>query len=507
MVEQNRNLKINQLPKEYIAVVLMALFPFIVLALLFLLLKRSPSEYHLMGSDEMDYWIESATIMKRGLLNQNTGYFGYSWQSHAKLLNFGGHGLFSIIPFSILGFLTTWKQSSMMLVNAAIISAAIVFSYFTSRSVRKTIINICVLFLFTSFSLYFLSGMLETLMFAGSLMLAALLPKLMSENGYDKSANRWFLCLSITWSLFRLSNIVFLIPSLILEIVILKRKWWSVLLKYGLISLMLVLASLLLTAPYPWGFITRLSTSDSKFILFTSHLIENFKLFFRFDQARMIEAAFRLGYIAWMFCLGVSLINQRGKPKELNFQFFCLIQLIILISVLLLHLCFYDVGQLRDLRVLSPVLFFSFASTIFSSFDTFWRKYLIIFICSFLAVTTMLNLVQLRSLKSDFVDPYFDNKRTIDLFKYIKYDPQAADRWQNTAYLDVFNYVWMDFNYYDPGIGLMLPVGSDFKSLRIDDVKSTLKAKYLITYRFSSFPFYELIASDDDVYLLKRIQD
>ena len=460
-----------------------------------------------MGSDEMDYWIESTTIMRRGLLNQNTGYFGYSWQSHAKLLNLGGHGLFSIIPFSILGFLTPWKQSSMMWVNAAIVSTAIVFSYITCRSIWKTIANICVLSLFTSFSLYILSGMLEGLMYAGSMILAVLLPKLFSENGYDKSAYRWFFGLSIAWSLFRLSNIVFLLPLLILEILRFKRKWWSVFLKYGLISLLLVLASLLFTAPYPWGFLTKLSSSEAKLLLFTFHLFENFKLFIRFDQARVIEVAFRFGYLAWMFYMGVSLINTGRKPNNKSFQLFSLIQLIILFSVLLLHLCFYDVGELRDLRVLSPILFFSFASTLFSSFHTFWKKRLVGFIIGFLILTTVLNLVQLRSLKAEFIDPYFDDKQTIDLFKYVRYDPQAVDRWQNTLYLDVFNYIWMDFNHYDPGIGLMLPVGGDFESLKLDDVDSTLKAKYLITYRFSALPNYELIASDDDVYLLKRIMD
>jgi len=55
---------------------LLACIPFLVLGVLFLVLKRSPADFHLMGSDEMDYWIESATIMKRGLLAQNTGYFG-----------------------------------------------------------------------------------------------------------------------------------------------------------------------------------------------------------------------------------------------------------------------------------------------------------------------------------------------------------------------------------------------------------------------------------------------
>ena len=320
-------------------------------------------------------------------------------------------------------------------------------------------------------------------------------------------AYRWFLCLSVAWSLFRLSNIVFLLPIIILEIVKFKQRWWSVLIRFGLLSLMLVLASLLFTAPYPWGFLTGLSLSDTKFLVFASHLFENLRLFFWLDQARTIEVAFRVGYLAWMFCLGVSLINPGSKPKNNNFQLFSLIQLIILFSVLLLHLCFYDVGELRDLRVLSPILFFSFASTIFSSFDSFWEKYLIGFIIGFIMITTALNLVQIRSLKAEFIDPYFDDKRTIDLFKYARYNPQAADRWQNTLYLDVFNYVWMDFNHYDPGIGLMLPVGGDFESLKLDDVNSTLKAEYLITYRFSALPNYELIASDDNVYLLKRNVD
>ena len=487
--------------------VLQALLPFLILALLFLVLKRSPSEYHLMGSDEMDYWIESATIMKRGLLNPNTGYFGYSWQTHARLLNYGGHGLFSIFPFILLGSFTSWQQSSMMLVNAALISVSIVFSYFTSRSLGKSLATIFVLFLFTSFSLFFISGMLEALMFAGSLMLASLLPKLLNENCCDKVAYRWYLGLSIAWGLFRLSNIVFLIPLIFLEIGRFESKWWRVLLKYGLISLALVLATFLFTAPYPWGFITRLSTSESKFYFFTSHLFDNLILFFRFDQARMIESVFRLGYLIWMLCLGVCLVMPGTKTKDRNFHHFILIQFFVLISVLLLHLFFYDVGELRDLRVMSPVLFFSFAATIFSSSQVSWRRYLIGFIVGFLLLTTTLNMVQIRSLKAEFIDPYFDDKRTIDLFKYVRYDSQAADRWQNTVYLDVFNYVWMDFNDYDPGIGLMLPVGGDFEALRPDEERSTLKAKYLITHRFSTLQNYEMIASDEDVYLFSRIED
>ncbi len=507
MVGQKSNSKSKQVLKEYIAVVLMALFPFLLLALLFLFLRRSPSEYHLMGSDEMDYWIESATIMKRGLLNQNTGFFGYSWQTHARLLNYGGHGLFSIFPFILLGSFTSWQQSSMMLVNAALISVSIVFSYFMSRSTLKIIANIFNLFLFTAFSLYFVSGMLEALMFAGSMMFAVLLPELFRENGTNKVAFRWFLGLGIAWSLFRLSNIVFLLPLIFWEIHYLNNKWWWVLLKYGLISFILVFVSLLFTAPYPWGFITVLFSSESKLLLFTSHFMENIRLFFRFDQARLIEVVFRLGYLLWMLCLGANLIYSGFKTKNRTFNFFSLIQLMVLISVLLLHLCFYDVGELRDLRVLSPILFFSFATTIFSSFERFWKKYLVAFIIGFLMLTTLLNMIHIKSLKSEFIDPYFDDKRTIDLFKYVRYDQQAADRWQNTVYLDVFNYVWMDFNHYDPGIAVMLPVGGDFESLRLNDVKSTLKAKYLITYRFSSLPEYELIASDDEVYLLQKIED
>lgn len=485
----------------------MALFPFLILALLFLVLRRSPSEYHLASSDEIDYWVESATLLKRGLLNPNTGFFGYSWQSHARVLNYGGHGLFSILPFVILGSFTSWQQSSMMLVNAVLVSASIVFAYFTSRSLTKTAVNICILFLFTSFSLYFFTGMLEALMFAGSMMLAALLPKLLGNEEYNKVVHRWFLGLSIAWSLFRLSNIVFLLPLMILEIVRLKRKHWQVFLKYGLIILTLVLASFLFSAPYPWGFLTDLFSSEEKILLLISHIFENLKLFFSFDQARMIEIVFRLGYVTWMLYLGASLIKPVAKSKKENSYFFTLVQLSILSSILLLNICFYDVYDLRDFRVLSPFLFFSFASTSFASFGGSRKKYLVGFIIGFLMLSTVLNLVQFRNLKANSVDPYFDDKRSVDLFKHILYDPQTTDRWQNTAYFDVSNYGWMDFNYYDPGIGLMLPISEDFETLNLDEVKTTLRAKYLITNRFTSLPYYEMIASDDNVYLFKRIPD
>jgi len=486
---------------------LLACIPFLVLGVLFLVLKRSPADFHLMGSDEMDYWIESATIMKRGLLAQNTGYFGYGWQTHAILLNFGGHGLFSLFPFVVFGSLTPWQQSSMMLVNAAFISVSLIFSYLSSKSIGKTLAITAILFLFTSFSIYFMSGMLEPLMFSGSIVLASLIPKLATEGSNKKHLYQWYLGFSIAWSLFRLSNIAFLLPIIFFDLVKLKRNFFSLVLKYGAIILVIIAATFLFTAPYPWGFLTRLFASDQKFLVFASHLLQNLRLFLTFGQGWKIESVLRLSYLFWTLCLVMVLITLGDKSKNHDFRFLILVQLITLFSVLVLHLCFYDVGDLRDLRVLSPVLFFSFAATIFSSASLLQKKLQIASVLGILIVSSVINLSLVKSLKTDFIDPFFDNRRTIDLFKYIKYDPQAKDRWQNTAYLDVFNYVWMDFNNYDPGIGLMLPVGGDFASLKPEESGSTLKARYLITYRFNSLPSYELIASDDDVYLLGRVGD
>ncbi len=493
--------------KTFVSVVLIACIPFLVLWMIFFVLKRSPNDYHLMGSDEMDYWIESATIMRRGLFNQNTGYFGYGWQTHAKLLNFGGHGLFSIIPFVVFGSFTSWQQSSMMLVNAIIISISIIFSFFINRSVVKTLTVTVMLFMFTSFSVYFISGMLEPLMFAGSIMLGALLSTMFFEKKDKKDFRGWYLGIAIAWTLFRLSNIVFLLPIILIELFRLKHSFLRVLLKYGLVSLIVVLATFIFTAPYPWGFITKFMISEEKLVLFSSHLLQNLRLFFDFSQGWKIEIILRLGFLFWIICLVFILIYQRYEPKDRESNFFLSAQLIILISVVIVHLCFYDVGDLRDLRVLSPILFFSFVATLMASNQLAQKRYLLGSAIIFLVFSTMINFASIRSLKTEFVDPFFDDKRTIDLFKYIRYDNNARDRWQNTAYLDVFNYIWMDFNYYDPGIGLMLPVGGDFSALKPEEVALNLKAKYLITYRFTSLPHYELIASDDDVYLLQRVQD
>jgi|GEM_PF-5702452 len=60
--------------------------PFLSMLVFFLIVQKNPLDFHLVFSDELDYWVETATLIKRGLFSPNAGYFGYSFGNFAVCL-------------------------------------------------------------------------------------------------------------------------------------------------------------------------------------------------------------------------------------------------------------------------------------------------------------------------------------------------------------------------------------------------------------------------------------
>ncbi len=293
------------------------LLPFLFFALLFLIIQKNPLHFRLMFSDELDYWAEAATLAKRGLFSPNAGYFGYSFSNHARFLYFGAHGFFSLIPYALFGMTSPQAHGMVLVLNGLFMGISLSSGYYLSGSFRKILMIALAIFAVYPFYLYFQTGMLETLFYAGSIFLAVLCVKCFTPGSRQISYLHLYFWMVILFSLFRLSNFVLIIPAFLLEIRLKKEKLAFTLFKYGVGGVAVAWLSIVFAATYPWGFLGELSNSGNMLSLIFSHVLSNLRLLFDLSGGYPLEILPRFLFLFWLGFLGIYYVVTK---KETPFQ-------------------------------------------------------------------------------------------------------------------------------------------------------------------------------------------
>ena len=467
--------------------------PFLFFLFFFLVIQKNPLNFRLAFSDELDYWVEAATLSKRGLFSPNAGYFGYSFGNYARFLYFGAHGFFSLIPYALFGLVAPRTQAVVLVLNALFMGIGFTSAYYLLGSFRKTLAIALPLFAFYPFYLYYQTGMVETLNYAVSVFLAVLCVKCFFSEPRQRGYLNLYFWLVIVFSLFRLSNFVLIIPALSLEIYLNKQKIFYTILKYGVAAVSVALLSIVFAATYPWGFLGELGKSKGLLDLVFTNTLTNIKLFFDLKAGYALELLPRFLYLSWLIFLCINYIaTKRHNTKVVNYFQFS--QILALLALLLLNITLYDIGSFRDLRVFSPILVFSMIAFFLSGQGKNSGKWALSLALIFLLASNFVVFKE-RNLAWDlFIAKRYEATSPSFILKDVRYNPDAKTRWENSVYVDLQAYGELDWQNYDPGIGLMVLSQEEIDSLKSANPGSLLKAKYLISSQPGNIAGYDMIS-------------
>ena len=488
---------------KLIAAFLICILPIVILWGIFRVNNSSLSEFHLINSDEFDYYAESVSIARNSLINQESGYFGYSLNLHARLLNYGAHAPFNLLPFALTAKLTGDSQASALLANLVLLCISLFVFFLLRRSLKDLALLFLLLFSFLPFLLYVFTGMVEVLIYAGLILLLPFYEKLFAKREQSPFLLAYIL-LVLLWSLSRITHVFFLLPALIFEIGILKKKALPTVFKYALMVLVLTAILWLLSASFPWSFMGQWLRSSQKVSFFFRHGLSMSFKFLQPGFGEPMEVALRYTYLLWIGILALPLFRPRNQLSDSE-RFFILGHLAVLLAHLVFVLFFYDFDEIRGFRMLSPVLFFSMASCLLGTLHKLPKRLAIISILAVWFIFLVLAFPQRQALYTETILRRLEPVHKSQVFKWADYNPNPRDRWENTVYVDLFIYPDMDYAFFKPGLGLMV-----FRVDELDDFLATfspeaLKAKYLISSAATEFPGYVKVGTDMDISLYQKV--
>ena len=487
---------------KFLGAFLICLLPVVILWGLIRINNNQLSDFHLIFSDEIDYYAESVSISKNGIINQESGYFGYNLDQHAKLLNYGAHALFNILPYAFVAKLTTASQTSALMANLALLCSSFFVFFLLRRSLKELALLFLLLFSFLPFLLYYFTGMVEAIIYVGSILLITVYENLFSENEHSSVLSAYIL-LVLLWSLFRITHIFFLLPALLYETGFLKRKALPTLVKYALIVLGTTAVLWLLSASFPWSFMGQWLRSSQKLSFFFRHGLSMAFKFLLPGFGDPMEVALRYSYLLWAGILAVLSLKPR-KTESDSEHFFILGHLTVLLAHLVFVLFFYDFDEMRGFRMLSPILFFSMTSCLLSAYHMPPKRFVSFSILTVWLVFLVIAFPKRQALYTETVLRRLEPVQKSQVFKWAVYNPYPQDRWENTVYVDLFIYPDMDYAYFTPGLGMMVFRVDELDDFLAASTTDALKAKYLISSALMEFPGYEKVVTDMDISLYQK---
>jgi len=445
-------------------------------------------------SDEIDYFMEINTAVKRGLFDAHSGYSGnYTGEyAVAKFLNYGNHGIFVLIPYYLVGIVFGWNYFSPIIANSVILTASFFCFFFITKNIRKTLVSMVFTLTFIPLILYFGTIMVEITFFAFSVILAALFYNY-KKNPSRKNEIIYIIVVSFA-CLMRITNLVFFIPVIIDNSKSIKSFIIYTFSAVGLSGLLFMISNLF-TAVYPVGFLNLLinSVKSGNIIesarIFAYHFVNTSLLFVNPFKEHIILVLMR--YFMITFCL-ISLFEafytfdfkrfrceKREKINKTHLSFS-----LVTGSMILLTCLFYEVSDWKDFRVFAPILLFVSLGA-----QLRYRKALLSTALSI--AVSFIFLLNIGLLKEHAV--HYNNTSPVrDIARHVKYNPDG-DRWENTVIANAF------VLNYDPGINVLY-----LRSYTVNNLKSDIskiKTKYIFLDCFEELEGYYLVDEEDGYYL------
>jgi hypothetical protein len=486
--------------------------------LLFSLAVRGLTDYTVTDflpgySDMSDYFIGINTAIELGPFSRNAGYSGYIGKpdtlSVAPNLFYGGHGLFAVAPYIVLGKIVGWGGATPLFIHLILLAIAFSFVYSCTGNIKKTVAVQLLTLSFIPFLMFFGTMMMEVQMYVWAIVMTALTYAYINR---PSRQNHFGLMAAIVLASFaRITNAVFIVPYLTVTLWQLltgrteskaARKQYWINMYIGIATILACVVAFIVTmrftAPYQ-NFYTMLAETWSysraeALRMFFAHVKLNIKSYLH-PSATPIFVAMRymcLGY--GLFLLVDTFVKlDRGKfVVRFHIQSLCLC--LLLAGAALLNIMFYDVLDWRDFRLLAP---FFFATVVYAVLD-----YKRLAAPASVGVTLSLAFVIFLDvlLKGTWSIPvHFGPFHTNEFAYHAHYDPAAPMRYGNTILLPFSLIGQGEFHDLEAGLGAVGVLSS-----YTPEAMGQLGIKYIVRDADDPLPeneYYEVAASDD-VYVL-----
>lgn len=405
------------------------LFPYALIACLpfasLLLLSILNGHNCLLGSpvlsDELDYWREvysfSSTPMNENF--DSYGFFGYP----AHIGSLGCHGLAPIIAYGIPSLIFGWSPNSIVILNAAYCSLALLFFLACCHPNKHQCVLVAVIwFGWPCVSLYITTSMMELFQFAGTIIISTFLILIYYKQHTHIMTALCFVSI-LVFAGTRITNLIFLIPLFTFAFDF----------KISIKMLILAIAALIISiltykfysafsAPYPFGFIAELNARESfaeKIMLLSSHAIQNVALFF--TPSSSPETVQRVLYLVIMvssLILYFILKTKRNLGGIVREEFdahdaglILLTTFCVLLVFFIALVCLYDVFDWRDFRASSSLL---------------WGQIFLLIGLDFLSLRLEASLGVLIALGCCFTFPYISGRAAFQDNRYEHIEPTVS---------------------------------------------------------------------------------
>lgn len=315
----------------------------------------NPSDYRIVWTDEVQYWLEVNTYKAVGF---NGGYFSIEEKiSGADFTHFGTHGPIYPMFIGTMARVFPWSQSSGPIYNLAFIAFGLLIFLITARPdyKQKILILLFVSFLYPTL-LYIPTNMQEGLHQGFACIVSGLLIRQAADAKSTKlTYTGGGLILIITFAaLIRVTWAIVLFPAVFL----IQKNYNRKTILFSLITAAIMVIALLLlysywTSPFPDSFISSLVSGSSispkevvyKIII---HSIENIRNFFTSSETTHVIEILQRYEILYLIIIMIILLIKKYYVFALP--------LFILVSEVIITIAFYDVYSFRDFRTLAPFL-------------------------------------------------------------------------------------------------------------------------------------------------------
>jgi hypothetical protein len=465
------------------------------------LLWFSSANYNSQLSDEMGYFLQIKSMVEKGIVSENAGYFGYWYAGDvylARYLNYGAQGMFAILPYYLVGEIFGWNELSPIISNIAFLILAFLVFYLGVKSVRKTAAVIAVSLTFLPCIMYFGTGMMEVLMYSFSIALAGLIC------GYYKHPSRAkeavLIALIFIASLLRITNFVFFIPLIIKKAEGKSKRYYFL---YSVLSIAAAAVAYianngLVAVSYPINFLNQAlgelfaGNVGTFIVMLLKKFLQNswFMVnpayqegFFTFSNyAFMTIAALLFAGSFWRLDWSGKKLRRREKATLLSLS-----ASLTMLALSLINNVLYEAHGYTGFRVLMPFVLFAVVVALVSYKEHMATAAVCVCICAVLFA----NIGQ----TAPFIEGHYnagDSFIPQSISSQIVYNPDADSRWENTVLTPCI------ITDEEAGIGLIYTL-----STPREDCDSESKYMLLQVNQFD-YENFTLVLEEDGYFLFMR---
>ena len=433
-------------------------------------LNKSLLQFIPKWSDDLINWHQVATFFKVGF---NGGYYTVNEQAAAAAFtHFYAHGPMYPLLFGVFANFTGWEFNTAPFLNIIILTFSIAFFilYTKPNNFQLLLIGVTLLTCWP-LHLYIATNMREALFLSFSFLYIAYFYKILIE-GVNVKLFDLFMCfiVIVLMTLFKVTNVVFLIPYLLLIYRRFKPSKIYFILASFILIILLGFAGTWIMAPFPNNQFSEISAAFSvslfsglkKFIINTALNIGQFYL-----HGNILFISMRAQLILIIFAgFWLKLRAHRDKTTVQESLFV----LISCISSFILFIFLNDVGDWRDYRFFAPIVL-----TVALLFISRKRVFLSLLLLSvnFVAFPNFLETYP-KNILSAF--PEIEVAKSISQFSeeisgIVKYD-QALDGWGNTLLISRYMLGDRRILGVPAGIGISLFSTEEFDLQKLPEIKS-----------------------------------